>query len=649
MAPLPLTMNAAERSSTRSHWHFLNAIVTPVITVIMATCHLTVVATLSTPSSSSKALIAKAISLTNQANINPSYAEEACELWSSILYESDVCKDRSLAGFADTMHALHASTLARIGRDKEALVEYKKSLNILGKSGATSKTATKADVDIRMGMGKTLQRLLRYDEAVNVFLGAARCCENITYLQNKGEASSSWESISHSESVRRATLCSMRLGDLDSAIAILESMNNLPGVQKEQDAEIAGMLGTLLLLKSSSSSSTSTKVTTNEQNARMADQLLQYSSEKPASPLYNWLYHTSQPGRIISRPFESLQDMGKEIYLSFADANNSPFDDPDLVNLDDKILLQSMVMEPLQFGTDVGKFWPRGFVLPQEFDSFADECKHVRYEETDVKRWILKDRAGYGSHGNRIVSINEVLSTYDPDKNSTQQYDPILCQRIVDPPMILDCRKFSLRIYVVYFPAATARSANNHAAEIFLSTEGLVKFASASYIKDEKSDENFSLDNQYMTNSGRGDGRSSKQHNLQYLRKEFENNGLDYNIMWENITQSVKIVMGRYLDLKGGCSNDFSSSHQSYDPFYSIPKVLGFDFIMDSSQNPWLLEVNRFPGLGPRSSLDSDVKHTVIYDAWVAAVNRIGLSEECILNFRPSNYKGFSLERILFN
>jgi hypothetical protein len=67
---------------------------------------------------------------------------------------------------------------------------------------------------------------------------------------------------------------------------------------------------------------------------------------------------------------------------------------------------------------------------------------------------------------------------------------------------------------------------------------------------------------------------------------------------------------------------------------------------MDAYRNPWLLEVNRFPGLEPRSSMDAAVKQTVIYDAWLAAADRVQLNREVIGDIRPLNYKSYSLTKV---
>jgi mevalonate pyrophosphate decarboxylase len=68
--------------------------------------------------------------------------------------------------------------------------------------------------------------------------------------------------------------------------------------------------------------------------------------------------------------------------------------------------------------------------------------------------------------------------------------------------------------------------------------------------------------------------------------------------------------------------------------------------MIDAFEKPWLLEVNRFPGLRPRSSMDTTVKQSVVYDAWLAAADRIGHQKKMMDVIRPLDYKSFSLIRI---
>jgi len=427
----------------------------------------------------------------------------------------------------------------------------------------------------------------------------------------------------------------MRLGDLVSAI------NTLNYDDAYLDPETAGMLGGLFLLRESSTFGVSRN---DEQSSKRALQLLLLAVDKSYSPLFEWLYYTAEPKQQRGKTlFASFTERKCDIFLSFAGVNNSPFDDSDLIQLDDKILLHSLMTRKPLSKSHSENFWPIGFILPDDYSSFSGKHVGSSNKKNEQVRWMLKDRAGYGSHGNRVASVLEIYDLFFSELSHTNPKDSIICQSIVDPPMTIKGRKFSLRIYVIYFPPCKQ---NGIPAEVHLSSLGLVKLASAVYDGETAITKTASIGDQYMTNSGRGDGRSSDQHDLEYLRATFEINGLDYDEMWGKIKYAVRTVMREFLELKNDQSDH--SAQRNYQPFVTIPKILGFDFMIDSFQNPWLLEINRFPGLEPRSNLDSDVKHSVIYDAWVAAAKRIDAPIVFGPGFcPPSGTKTFSLEEIL--
>ncbi len=587
---------------------------------------------------SAASIVRHAIELSNKANADPSFGEEACRLWTSILNKGNSGNGRLPfpIGAMSAAHGLHASTLVRIGRDKEAIIEYTTSLAYLREDGALLMPMTKEESDIRVGMGQSLQRMLRYHEAADAFLYVAARCADINHnVAGEREQKMSWVHLALSNSIKSAALCFMRSGDLDSATSVLEKYDG-------KDVEVHEMYGALILIKTCSTTSVLQDADELER-FQSAMQLLNDVKGYSASPLYTWIHLTSRLDQLVRLPLEPLLSKTADAYLILAKANNSPFDDPDLLNLDDKVRLHSVLNGPDCCGKI---FWPQGYILPNEYDSFLDkEFTSSNEILMNKKKWVLKERSGYGSHGNSIASTDEVVSRYDAGELA----EAILCQRIIDPPMLMSGRKFTLRIYVIHFPGGRNVGASKD-SEVYISSEGLVKFASAPFVGDAANPNAADLDDQYMTNSGRGDGRSTSQHSLHQLQRAFLENGMDYQIMWESIEESVQVVMKKYAQLQHDDSPDHSSGHSfirnPYSPLCSIPKILGFDYILNSSAKPFLLEINRFPGLEPRSSMDSDVKHTIIYDAWVTASDRMGMPRMFVQNLCPSAYKGCSLKRI---
>eukprot|EP00548_Thalassiothrix_antarctica_P020824 CAMPEP_0194196116 /NCGR_PEP_ID=MMETSP0154-20130528/76497_1 /TAXON_ID=1049557 /ORGANISM="Thalassiothrix antarctica, Strain L6-D1" /LENGTH=496 /DNA_ID=CAMNT_0038920693 /DNA_START=68 /DNA_END=1556 /DNA_ORIENTATION=- len=416
-----------------------------------------------------------------------------------------------------TAFALQAACLVRVGKDTDALPVYDNCLKL------REELEEKTFEDVKIGKASTLQRCMFYDEAINQYL---ECSSKSMLFETK---------------------------EFDKAIQILENQSD------QDDYEIMGMRGLLHLMK-------------DDENVENIDMIHLIDASK-ISPLFQWICC------ILDQ--NTTADPFTYSILEIATINLSPFDDPFLLDLDDKILLHNL----LQNADD--SFWPVGFILPQEggkFKKYMDCCKNKT-------SWVLKAKSGYGSHGNQLVTAEEVITLLENDPIP----ESILCQSLVNPPLILDNRKFSIRVYVYYF-------VDN---DVYLSNLGLVKLAAETYEED-----NLNNNRIHMTNSGREE--SMPQHDFVFLRDKFHEAGWSYDEFWRRVQSAVSITMQCYHKKVQG-------QNQSYRPQlarFSIPKILGFDFTMTKDLQPMLLEVNRFPGMEPRGEDDSEVKETVVRDAW---------------------------------
>lgn len=389
--------------------------------------------------------------------------------------------------------------------------------------------------DVQLGNAYALQRLMRYQQAREQY-----------------------REIPTEKACIGAATCSLRLLDMNDAIDSLTSHCQEYGTE----SEAADMLGCLLFL-----------------NGESDAVIGALKSGRSLSPLYSWVHFLATNNVAAHRPYHVLE---------FAALNQCAFDDPFLLHLDDKVHLHELLSRsPL-----ATSFWPQGYVLSREMSTFQES-----HADRVTKKWIVKERAAYGSHGNRIVSGNDILcNSYSED---------VLCQRIVNPTLLIDGRKFSIRVYVYFFLDENASPTS------YLSSLGLVKLASMPF------DEGSSDERMYMTNSGREN--NMRQRDLKYLQSIFEKNDWPYESFWNEIRQSIKTLMT--------CYNDFATKqpkreYRSKLGKLGIPKILGLDFLVDGNFRPQLIEVNRFPGLEPRSDGDEMVKQRVVKEAWICAAER---------------------------
>jgi len=428
-------------------------------------------------------------------------------------------------------------------------------------------------------------------------------------------------------------------------------------------------------------------------------------------------------------------------FLDLVSVNIGAFDDPWLIRLDDKVMLHRLLTKTKSTNyrnsdnintkdhtanQRTRAFWPPGYILSSTKDDKQrhsnDESFRLLPEKEGGKKlvkdpkattktattttdesnttannkasWILKERAGYGSHGNVVVSsLHEAWNIYNyyqqQSQKGNQNYE-VLLQRMVEPPLLLrhdissqtnknnvyNNNKFSLRIYVVYFGARTS----SDPPEVFLSREGLVKVAldplpssssstpilssistvaKANNPHEEEKDRHRRLHKIHMTNSGRE--TNMRQEDLNFLEvyleeqhlQQQQQNGTDsmlrkneeavtFESVWKRIAHSVVTVMSLFHNETKASTNQLQKGgdpeqmrlnstntgtravpdklHWRYRlAQLCIPKILGFDFVLDAHGGVWLVEINRFPGLEPRNEMDRNVKQRVVHAAWRAA------------------------------
>jgi hypothetical protein len=484
---------------------------------------------------------------------NITAAHEACRQWDEILpplgdpvenFPTTLLDDNVLA----LCRAFHASTLVRVGQNEKAIRAYDSALDLQEFLDPQTKD------DLIIGKAQALQRLLKYSEAKS------------QYLRSQTE-----------RGAVGAAICALRIGEAAAAKSILSEFCGSYGTEKNFSAR--GMMGTLLYLETGT--------------LELSLPLLEGAKDLL---LYRWIYSSlRQPGRVRS-PAELQEDP----FVELLKINLCPFEDDLLVRLDDKIHLHKLLTTG-KGSSNARDFWPEGYILPQEKTTLHAVAKNYPPDSF----WISKQRAGYGSHGNQLLSMQQALQKISTDD------DDYLLQRMIEPALLLDGRKFSLRIYVVYFSPD----------EVYLSSEGLVKMAAMAMIEDDSR----TMDSRvHMTNSGRE--ATMLQNDLTYLKANLDQAGYSYDAFWSRIRSSIVTVFKAYKGAVQAKEDPRLLVWDSRREQMGIPKILGFDFVVDGSCQPWLVEVNRFPGLEPRDDSDRVVKYRVLRDSWICAAHRLEMT-----------------------
>ena len=483
-----------------------------------------------------------ALQLSKLSSSNITSAHLACREWKSIFDDDSNLKDFN-QGIIGLCYALYGSCLVRIGQDDEALAVFESALQF--KHVLDIPTFQK----VILGKAQALQRCFKYEEAFECY--------------RKGNSD---------QAVIGAATCALRLRRLKSA---KEAIQEFCGDKDNSTIcpEIRGMMATLDYISSGSLDSLKA--------------FLKSSASMP--PLYRWICNV-----LLKRSpeFDNTTPTSKNPFLNLIAINLCAFDDPNLKLLDDKIRLHDLLSSRKEI---TNRFWPEGYTIASSNNT---QLKRIREDEPE-SLWISKLRFGYGSHGNTIFKLKDEKIEAMIEKEE----DSILFQRMVEPMLLLDGYKFSLRIYFVYFRPGKA----------YISKAGLVKLASTRAAANQDN----SIDPRvHMTNSGRES--SMQQRDLQYLSSALKKSGHSYDDFWHRIKSVVKDSLTVFHQNQN-VENAQVSECEERRRQLGIPKILGFDFVVDEFCRPWLVEVNRFPGLEPRDDIDRKVKHKVVRDAWLLA------------------------------
>ena len=292
-------------------------------------------------------------------------------------------------------------------------------------------------------------------------------------------------------------------------------------------------------------------------------------------------------------------------------------------------------------------YMPMTYILPNDSETFEHEFK-----KSKKSIWIAKPvnmsrgrfiKLIYDSHSYRKLCIHA-------NANSNIQY---LISKYLDKPHLLNNKKYDLRIYVIVLSFTPLK--------IYLYYNGLVRFATEDYIKDNYDNIFIHLTN-YSINKQNPNYKSNIKDNKEiaemeeieedyeqcddsskwslveyrnYFKKEGKEKDLEK--IWKQIED---IVIKTMINVTEVNSRDLSGNKNN-----NVFELYGFDILVDEKFKVWLLEVNVNPSLHCNSPLDLSIKTELIVDLF----NLIGIvpfnhnnNEEVYNLSRKKNSKSFS-------
>ncbi|KAJ8711641.1 hypothetical protein PYW08_008595 [Mythimna loreyi] len=254
--------------------------------------------------------------------------------------------------------------------------------------------------------------------------------------------------------------------------------------------------------------------------------------------------------------------------------------------------LQKLVSK---YGLSEFGIMPKTYVLPHDMKLLKHDWE--KYAANNEK-WIIKPPASARGTGIKVVS----KWTQIPKKR------PVVVQRYVSKPYLINGNKFDLRLYVLVTSV--------HPLRIYLYKDGLARFASVKY-----NDELAFLNDRYMHLTNYSINRLSKNYTpnedfaaceghkwtlqtlLQYLKSE---KLVDTEALWEAMKDLViKTIIAGEASISSLTKANVTSRYNCYELF-------GIDVLLDEDLKPWLLEVNISPSLHSASPLDIHVKGPLV-------------------------------------
>ena len=267
------------------------------------------------------------------------------------------------------------------------------------------------------------------------------------------------------------------------------------------------------------------------------------------------------------------------------------------------------------------KYMPETYVLPKDKEIFTLQIQNYELNKNNI--WLLKPVASSRGRGIRILTnFNDI-----PEKTIITHY--------ISNPHLINRKKYDLRLYVLitgYTPL-----------KIYLFEDGLTRFCSEEYNLDESklNDKyihltNYSI-NKNNENFEKNDDTEKEEGNkwsILAFKKYLKEKKIDFNKLWKKIKDIIIKTILSITDEGIPVIKLFNLSS------VNLFEIYGFDILLDSFLNPWLMEVNLNPSLNCDSELDLKIKSKVLTDIF-NIIGIIPFSHDGKFNImeKENNYK----------
>ncbi|KAM6110371.1 tubulin polyglutamylase TTLL11 [Pterocles gutturalis] len=266
-------------------------------------------------------------------------------------------------------------------------------------------------------------------------------------------------------------------------------------------------------------------------------------------------------------------------------------------------------------------FYPRSWILPEEFPLFVAEVRMMKDSDPSWKPTFIVKPDG-GCQGDGIYLIKDPS---DIRLTGSIQSRPAVVQEYICKPLLVDKLKFDIRLYVLL--------KSLEPLEIYIAKDGLSRFCTEPYQEPTLKNlhqvfmhlTNYSL-NVHSGNFIHSDNvNTGSKRTFSSILCRLSSRGADVKKLWSDIISLViKTIIALTPELKVYYQSDIPAGKPGPTCF----QILGFDILLMKNLKPMLLEVNANPSmrieheqeLSPGvfenvpSPVDEEVKVAVIRD-----------------------------------
>jgi tubulin polyglutamylase TTLL5 len=258
-----------------------------------------------------------------------------------------------------------------------------------------------------------------------------------------------------------------------------------------------------------------------------------------------------------------------------------------------KDLLKKNIEKVQRLGAKAKAFFdiiPETFLLPGQNIAFIKKFREQGLVDP-LNYWILKPVGLSRGRGISLVNrLDEVVFA-----------EPVVLQRYISNPLLLDGFKFDMRIYVLVTSISPL--------EAFLYREGFARLSTLPYSLSQEL-----MDNKLVHLTNFSIQREQPLPGKQPLEEELGGSKVSLGMLagklralgvsWEGVWRQIQAIVLKSLV---ACMGAIPANPNSFELF-------GYDIFLDEDQRCWLLEVNSSPSLEKEFTLDRVIKQQLVDD-----------------------------------